>query len=229
VSGNAIFVIYLDLLFSAMYIAVVRNAAKIVALIALVNVLVLAQRTSVPILESHDQELPRLLSRFESEHEVSSKERLLLDITVAHPDAGASLLEIAEKTKDNDTKWLAIRGIGWLKYDEAMPFLKQCLKSKSIYVRSNSAAAIGRIKDPSAAADPIELLRTDADSGVVEQTSLAPLSLGAKQAIPILKTKADNPSPQTRCWVLGAIGALGSKKDVAFEAGFLSDDNNLVA
>ena len=68
-----------------------------------------------------------------------------------------------------------------MKYGPAMPFLKQCLKSKSIYVRANSAAAIGEIKDPSAAADLIELLRTDNDSGVIEATSLALLSIGAKK------------------------------------------------
>jgi len=211
-----------------MYIAVVRGGARIVALIALANVLVLAQRSSVPASGSVAQELPKLLSQFQSENELSNKERLLYDITTVHPEARASLLDIAEKTKDNDTQWLAIRGIGWMKYGPAMPFLKQCLKSKSIYVRANSAAAIGEIKDPSAAADLIELLRTDNDSGVIEATSLALLSIGAKQAIPILKTKADNPSSQTRLWVLGAIGALGSKKDVAFVARFLFDDNTMV-
>ena len=83
-----------------MYIAVVRGGARIVALIALANVLVLAQRSSVPASGSVAQELPKLLSQFlQTENELSNKERLLYDITTVHPEARASLLRYRRKDK----------------------------------------------------------------------------------------------------------------------------------
>lgn len=174
------------------------------------------------------QELPTLLSDFVSSTDRTSRELILLEITEHHPEAGPALLKIARETEDTETRWLAIRGIGGLKYKEAAPFLRESLHSRSNYVRANSARALGEVHDDSAVADLIHTLAVDEDSGVLEQTSMALQMLDAKEAIPLLKAKSDNPSPQTRVWIIGAIEALGSK-DVSFFAAFLFDKNEFVA
>jgi HEAT repeat protein len=81
----------------------------------------------------------------------------------------------------------------------------------------------------SAAPHLIRILKAEQDSGVIEQTALALEMLGAKAAVPVLKDRTTNPSPQTRMWILGAIEVLDSKKDVTFFAAFLSDKDQNVA
>ena len=175
------------------------------------------------------QDLPTLLSRFQSERDRSTKEMILDSITKDYPASGSALLEIAHETKDTDTRWLAIRGMGYLKFADAAPFLKQSLDSESSYVRANAARALGEIHEFSAAPNLIRILKTEQDSGVIEQTALALEMLEAKAAVPALKESVGNPSPQTRMWILGAIEVLGSKKDVSFFANFLSDKDQSVA
>ena len=175
------------------------------------------------------QDLHALLSRFQSEQDRAAKEALLDSITRGYPNSGSDLLEIARHTKDTDARWLAIRGIGWLKFHDAAPFLKQSLDSESSYVRANAARALGEIRDVSAAPALIGLLKSEQDNGVIEQASLALQMLGTKAAVPVLKARIENPSAQTRIWILGAIEALDSKKDVPFFAGFLSDKDENVA
>ncbi len=175
------------------------------------------------------QDLPTLLLRFQSEHDRAAKETILLQITMGYPESGPALLRIARETKDDDTKWLAIRGIGFVKFKDAAPFLKRALNSKSNYVRANSAESLRDIHDVSATRNLIRMLKNEQDSGVIEQTALALQMLGAEEAVPTLKAKATNPSPQTRCWILSAIEALDSKKDVPFFATFLFDDDSFVA
>ena len=174
------------------------------------------------------QDLRTLLLDFVSSTNRISRESILLEITERHPEAGPALLKIARETEDTETRWLAIRGIGWLKYKEAVPFLRESLHSKSNYVRANSASALGEVHNVSAVADLIHTLAVDEDSGVLEQTSMALQILDAKEAIPVLKARSDNSSPQTRLWIIGSIEALGSK-DVSFFAAFLFDGNEFVA
>jgi HEAT repeat protein len=83
--------------------------------------------------------------------------------------------------------------------------------------------------DISAVPDLIWTLKTEQDSGVIEQTALALQMLDASEAVPVLKTRATNPSPDVRLWILGAIETLDSKKDVPFYANFLFDENEFVA
>jgi HEAT repeat protein len=96
-------------------------------------------------------------------------------------------------------------------------------------VRANAARALGEIHEFSAAPNLIRILKTEPDSGVIEQTALALEMLEAKAAVPALKDRIGNPSPQTRMWILGAIEVLGSKKDVSFFSNFLSDKDQRVA
>jgi HEAT repeat protein len=175
------------------------------------------------------QDLSTLLSRFQAEQDRAAKEAILENITTGYPDAGSALLKIASTTAETDTTWLAIRGIGRLKFKDAAPFLKQSLSSRSNYVRANAARALGEIHDVSATSDLMRTLKSEQDSGVIEQTALALQMLGAHEAVPLLKTMAANPSPQTRVWILGAVETLGSKPDIPFFATFLFDENEIVA
>jgi HEAT repeat protein len=181
----------------------------------------------LPVVAQAD--LAALLLRFQSEHHYAAQESILFGITQHYPNAGPALLHVANKTKDTQTRYLAIRGIGWLKLKDAAPFLRRSLSSTSSGVRANSAMALGMIRDTSSATDLIQLLAGEQDSGVIEQTSLALAVLGAKEAIPVLKSKANYPSVQTRVWIFGAIKTLGSKGDVPFFATFLSDKDVPVA
>src|SRR5437868_14818733 len=174
------------------------------------------------------QDLSTLLSRFQAEQDRAAKEAILENITTGYPDAGSALLNIASTTEDTDTTWPAIRGIGWLKFKDAAPFLKQSLSSRSNYVRANGARALGEIHDLSATPYLMRTLKNEQDSGVIEQTALALQMLGAREAVPLLKTMAANPSPQTRVWILGAVERLGSKPDIPFFATFLFDENEIV-
>jgi HEAT repeat protein len=170
-------------------------------------------------------DLPSLISQFSSTRDLEAKERILNEITTSFPDSGPALLQLAETTTDADTKWMAIRGIGTLKYKEAAPFLVKSLLSEYPYVRANSARALGDMKEYSAGQALITLLRGEQDGGVIEQTSLALRMIGAKEAVPVLKSKASHPSIQTRVWIFQAIGDLGSKDDVSFLAGHLYNEN----
>ena len=167
--------------------------------------------------------LPALLSQFRTETDRASKERTLILITTKFPEAGPDLLALAEGPENGDTKWMAIRGIGYLKFSGAVPFLKSSLTSKSVFVRSNSARSLGEIGDASAIDPLIAALSKEEDSGVIEQTALALQWLHAHKAIPTLKTKIGNPSRQTRMWILGAVEHLGGRAEVPFIAASLQD------
>ena len=131
---------------------------------------------------------------------------------------GAALLfmEIVEKTKDIDAKWRAVRGIGYLRYEGAVPLLIVCLKDDNAYVRANAARALCDMRITDAEVPLLELIKTETDGGVIEQTSLALRYLNVREAVPLLKRVADHKSTQTRVWVLQAIGDLGNRTDVPF-------------
>ena len=52
--------------------------------------------------------------------------------------------------------------------------------------------------------------------------------LDVREAIPTLKRIADHPSTQTRCWILQAIGNLGTKVHTPFLAKYLYDPDYTV-
>ncbi len=172
--------------------------------------------------------LPGLLSQFRTETDRASKERTLLQITTKFPEAGPDLLALAGGPENGDTNWMAIRGIGDLKFAGAVPFLKLSLTSQSVLVRANSARSLGEIGDASAIDPLIVALSKEEDSGVIEQTSLALGMLHATKAIPILKTKIGNPSSQTRIWILQAVEILGGRGELPFIAASLQDPDWLV-
>jgi len=146
-----------------------------------------------------------------------------MQITTKYPNAGSDLLVVAKGPEDGDTKWLAIRGIGYLKFADGVPFLELSLNSTSESERANSARSLGEIGDASAIEPLIAALSNEQDSGVVEQTAAALQMLHAKKAIPVLKSKIGNPSPQTRMWILGAVENLSGRAELPFIADSLND------
>jgi hypothetical protein len=175
-------------------------------------------------------DIASLLSRFKSERNLAAKEALMLELVQHHPDAGPQLLKVATSTHDTETRWLAIRGLGELKFRSALPFVIDSLSSPHHYVRANAARALGEMNIYTAAPKLIALLKTEPDNGVIEQTSLALQMIKARKALPVLKARADNvQNPQTECWLLGAITDLGGRGDVLFIAERLYDKRDSVA
>ncbi len=174
-------------------------------------------------------DLSGLLLRFSTEINPVSKEAILRRITTTHPDSGPALLKMARETKDTNTRWLAIRGLGDLKFPGAAPFLKQSLLSNAHYVRANAARALGEMHDSSATPDLIRAMKKEEDGGVIEQSAFALQMLGAREAVPVLEAKVQNRSVQTLVWLFGAVEVLGSKAEVPFFAPFLSDGDKVVA
>ncbi len=171
---------------------------------------------------AQDQEqTASLVLRLQETCDVADKERVLSLIVQRGYSAGPLLLRLAKTTNDSDTRWLAIRGLGMLRFEEAAPFLIESLKSDEHYVRANAARALGELRYSRASPALIHLLAAERDSGVVEQTSLALRMIKAQDAIPVIKSRMSSSSPQTRCWLLDAIAGLGSKNDVPFIAKYL--------
>jgi HEAT repeat protein len=162
-----------------------------------------------------------LVRRFRESHDVADKERILNLIVQRGYGAGQPLLQLAKTTDDNDTRWLAIRGLGMLRLEEAAPFFIESLKSNEHYVRANAARALGELRYSQASRALIHLLEAEQDAGVLEQTSLALRMIKAEDAIPIIKSRMSFSSTQTRCWLLDALAGLGSKNDVPFIAKYL--------
>lgn len=142
--------------------------------------------------------------------------------------AGRAAMKIVETTKDADSKWMAVRILGNLQYQPAVPMLLKGLSDSHHYVRANAPRALGDMKVADAAKPMIELLAKEKDGGVLQQTSLALANLHAVEAIPSLKRAVQHEDPQTRMWILQAVGRLGSKSDVAFLGSFLSDPHTMV-
>src|SRR5205085_1464662 len=123
-------------------------------------------------------------------------------------------MEIVKTTKDPDAKWMAVRILGNLRYEPAVPLLLESLSDPYHYVRANSARALGDMKVGAAAKPLTELLKKETNGGVIQQTSLALANLRCTDAVAALKGSAQHEDVQTRMWVLQAIGRLGGKRDV---------------
>jgi RNA polymerase sigma-70 factor (ECF subfamily) len=137
---------------------------------------------------------------------------------------GQTAMELVKTTKDPDAKWMAVRMLGYLRYEPAIPLLLASLSDPHHYVRANAARALGDMRVAAAAKPLTELLKREKDGGVIQQTSLALANLHYAGAVPVLKAAAKHDDVQTRMWVLQAVGRLGGKRDVPFLARFLLDD-----
>lgn len=90
-----------------------------------------------------------------------------MQITAKYPHSGPDVLALAKGPEYGDTKWMAIRGVGYLKFSGAVPFLESCLSSSSVLVRANSVRSLGEIGDGSAIDPLITLLAKERDSRVI--------------------------------------------------------------
>jgi hypothetical protein len=169
--------------------------------------------------------LPTLLSQFRAETDRDAKQMILIQIEMNYPHAGPELLAEAKGPENGDTNWMAIQGIGALRFAGAVPFLEASLRSNSALVRENSTWALGRIGDRRAIRPLIAGLSREQDRRMIEVTALALTMLQARNAIPVLKSKIGNPSGQTRILILGAVESLGGRAELPFIAAFLNDPN----
>ena len=159
-----------------------------------------------------------------SEKEPRPREQPKIDVI----GAGETAMELVKTTKDPDAKWMAIRILGNLRYERAIPLLLGSLSDPHHYVRANAARALGDMKVAAAANPLTELLQKEQNGGVIQQASLALANLGCVDALPALKGAAKHEDVQTRVWVLQAVGRLGDKRDVPFLAGYLDDPSQSV-
>jgi hypothetical protein len=184
--------------------------------------LLMTQLTS--ILAQTPESTASLLLRFDGEHDLAAKERLLLTLTNQDSEAAPALLRLAESTTNSDTRWMAMRGMATLHYKACAPFLEASLTDSAALVRANAARALGdlRIKD---AGDPLLAMFTaEPEPGAIEQASAALRMLNIKAAAPYIREKIPAFEGQTRVWLIQALGALGSAVvDVPFIAGFLEE------
>lgn len=163
-----------------------------------------------------------LLARFQAADGAAAKEQLLNRIAERGGEAGKGLLSVAQTTGDLTTRWLAIRGLGMMKFEAAAPFLLDSLRSSEPYVRANAARALGELRYTAAADALIDLLKTETYAGATEQTALALGMIGARKAIPVLMSRISSVSSlQTKCWLLDSIGRLGSDAELSFVAQYL--------
>jgi HEAT repeat protein len=72
-----------------------------------------------------------------------------------------------------NAKWMAIRILGNLRYERAVPLLLKSVSDLHHYVGANAARALGDMRVAAAAKPLTELLRTGTNGGVIQQTSLA--------------------------------------------------------
>src|SRR5262249_5031262 len=85
--------------------------------------------------------------------------------------AGEAMVKIAETTKDADSKWMAMRILGNLNHKPGVQVLLKGLSDPHHYVRANSARSLGDMRIAEAGKPITDLLATEKDGGVIQQSS----------------------------------------------------------
>jgi hypothetical protein len=164
-----------------------------------------------------------LLLRFDTEHNLSAKEHLLLTVTNQDAGAGPLLLRLAESTTSSDTRWMAMRGMVTLRYAACAPFLEASLKDSDALVRANAARALGDLRIGDASDSLLAMFAIEMAPPAIQQASLALRMLNIKAAAPYIREKIPAFTGQTRAWLIQALGTLGSSADVPLVAAYLDD------
>ncbi len=193
--------------------------------------------TFCPSLQANRRQEPNsaaqedVISWFLKEKDIEQKERALRAITQM-PDSGPKLLEIARSSNNIHTKYLALRGLGEIKFHPAKFFLIKSLSHIHPWIRANAARALGDMEISEAIPILITTLKKEKNSGVIEQTSFALGNLQAREALPELKRTTSrlkvSRSSQTLIWVIQSIGRLGSDAEVPFLASYLDYKDSYV-
>ena len=168
---------------------------------------------------------PRLFSnlyaRFDNEHDLARKERLLGQITNDRLSAGPTLLHLAEHATNSDTRWMAMRGMATVQYEPCAGFLEVSLRDPDATVRANAARALGDLRVTASGPKIQAMFAAESNPGAIQQTSLALHMLDVRAAVPYIRNKIPLYTWQTRAWLLQALGALGNSTDVPLVAGYL--------
>ena len=203
------------------------SAFLLVALFLMFNSLLLVNGAQRPNSLAKDE----VINQFLKEKDIAQKEMTLRTITQI-PDSGQRLLEIASSSHDINTKYLAIRGLGEIKYHPAKSFLIKSLNHSHPWIRANAARALGDMGISEAIPTLITTLKKEKNGGVIEQISLALGNLQAMESLPELKRTTLRlkgfHSSQTLVWVIQAIGRLGSEAEVPFLASYLGHKDSYV-
>ena len=189
----------------------------------MIALLLLIMPLTLSVLAQRSEATSILLLRFDNEHDLAGKERLLLTLTSQDAGAGLALLRLAQSTKNSNTRWMAMRGMVTLRYTACAPFLEASLKDSDALVRANAARALGDLRIRTAAKPLLAMFAAEQEPPAVEQASLALRMLDIKAAAPYVREKIPGFAGQTRIWLIQALGALGSATDVPFIAGYLDE------
>lgn len=183
-----------------------------------------------PVYSQSSESIANLLLRFDNEHELSAKERLLLRITSQDAGAGPSLLRLAETTPNTDTRWMAMRGMATLHYAGSAPFLVASLKDSDVLIRANAALAFADLRIKNASDALLAMFAAEKQAAAIEQASLALRTLNIKAGAPYIREKIPVFPGQTRAWLIQALGTLGNAgADVPFVAAYLDDTFSAMA
>ena len=199
--------------------AIMVRAMKVITLLfgSFLSISATAQTQTLPLQEA--------LRTFDEQHDLAKKELQLLDLTHQHPDAGPALLALAKTTPHTDTRWMSMRGMRDLHYTGCEPFLTRSLTDDDALVRSNAARVIGDLHLKHASKELLKMFAAESEPRPIEQASLALRELNVRAAAVEIRAKIPNYTGQTRAWLLQALGALGTKRDVPLIAAYLDSSD----
>jgi hypothetical protein len=177
-----------------------------------------------PVYSQPSESTASLLLRFDNEHDLSAKERLLLRVTTQDAGAGPSLLRLAETTPNTDTRWMTMRGMATLHYAVSAPFLVASLKDSDVLIRANAARALADLRIRNASDALLAMFAAEKQAAAIEQASLALRVLNIKAGAPYIREKIPVFPGQARAWLIQALGTLGNAPgDVPFVASYLDE------
>jgi hypothetical protein len=180
------------------------------------------------LLSQQGEPTASLLARFDNEHSLAEKERLLGVVTRQGAQAGPALLQLAKTTSYPDTRFMAMRGMATLHYMACAPFLETSLKDSDWMVRANAARALSDLRVTDAAAPLLEMFAAETQPGAVEQASLALRTLHVTAGAAEIRKKIPAFTGQTRVWLLHALGTLGDSADAPLIASYLDDQQSFL-
>lgn len=166
-----------------------------------------------------------LYAHFDAEHDLAKKELLLGEITKDRLNAGPRLLALAKSSANQDTRWMAMRGMVTVGYQASFRFLEASLSDSDPLVRANAARALGDLRVTTSGRKIQSMFAAEKNPAAIEQSSLALRMLHVRTAVPYIRAKIPHYEWQTRAWLLQALGALGAPADVPLIASYLNSSD----